>query len=51
MTNEVGGERDIAPMYSLMLDLGMEVVAPKLDQSLVHVLWAPEDIKKFDTVE
>jgi hypothetical protein len=29
----------------------MEVVAPKLDQSLVHVLGTPEDIEKFDTVE
>ena len=51
MTKEVGGERYIAPMYSLMLNHGMEVVAPKLDQSLVHVLGTPEDIEKFNTLK
>jgi NDP-sugar pyrophosphorylase family protein len=48
MTEEVGGERYIAPMYSVMLSLGMRVVAPKLDQNLVHVLGTPEDLLKFD---
>jgi dTDP-glucose pyrophosphorylase len=45
--NEVGNERYIAPMYEIMLTLGLEIVAPKIEHPFVHVLGTPEDLKKF----
>ena len=48
ITNEVSGERYIAPMFDIMLNMGLDIVAPKLDQSCVHILGTPEDVEKFD---
>jgi NDP-sugar pyrophosphorylase family protein len=47
LSEEVGGERYVAPMYSIMLHLGMQVTAPKINQNIVHVLGTPEDLDKY----
>ena len=46
----VYGEQYIAPMYKVMLDLGMDVAAPKLQDELVHILGTPEDLDRFKSV-
>lgn len=46
--NEVCGERYVAPMYQLLLNLGGGVSAPKLDASYVHVLGTPKEVLDFD---
>jgi len=44
----VNGERYIAPMYQLMLDDGLRLVAPRLVPQAVQVLGTPAQLMAFD---
>ena len=44
----VKGERYVAPLYQLMLDLHGTVSSPKITRTSVHVLGTPDEIKIFD---
>ena len=46
--HEVNFEYYIAPMYQLLIEDGKKVAAPILDESGIHILGTPEEVKIFD---
>lgn len=48
LVTEASGERYVAPVYQALLNEGMSIAAPKLEEAAVHILGTPAEVLDFD---